>query len=529
MKLARTTGVVVLGVEGHLVEIEAHVGQGLPGMTIVGLPDTAVGEARDRARTAVLSSGAEWPGTRITVGLSPAALHKRGSGLDLGIAVAVLAATGQVPAAAAERCVMVGELGLDGRVRPVRGAVVAAVAAHRAGRDRLVVPAGNLAEAGLVPGVEVVGVRTLRHLCAVLRGEAVGAALGESDDGPGPDRGGAADPGRGDDPELADGRGPDLADVRGQGAARRALEIAAAGGHHLSLAGPPGVGKTLLAERLPGLLPDLDDAAALEVTALRSVAGRLDPGAGLVRRPPFEAPHHTASPVALIGGGSGSAIRAGLVSLAHRGVLFLDEAPEFDRAVLEALRQPLESGTITVARSGHVVRFPARFQLVLAANPCPCGARSERGDDCSCTAMARRRYAAKLSGPLLDRIDLRVVVRRPGPVDLDADRQPEGSAAVRDRVCAARERAVRRLVGTPWRTNAEVPARALRTRWTPEPTAHRVLERALARGTLSLRGADRALRVAWTLADLAGRGRPGPDDVATALGLRGPDASGAAA
>lgn len=505
MTVARTSGAVVVGVEGHVVEVEADVAQGLPGMTIVGLPDTAVAESRDRARAAVVNSGGSWPARRVTVGLSPASLHKRGSGLDLAVAVAVLAATDQIPARPAAEHVMVGELGLDGRVRPVRGVVVAAMAvraeALRGGRRRLVVPVDNAAEAALVPDVEVVAIRSLAHLRRVLREEDEGASVPPAR--PAPDDGGVA---------------PDLADVRGQHAARQALEIAAAGGHHLALLGPPGVGKTLLAERLPGLLPDLEDDEALEVTAIRSIAGRLPAGVGLVRRPPFEAPHHTASPSAVIGGGAGGTPRVGLVSLAHRGVLFMDEAPEFSRPVLEALRQPLESGEVTVSRSGFSVRFPARFQLVLASNPCPCGNLVGRGDDCRCSAVDRRRYATRLSGPLLDRVDLRLTLDRPPAVDVLAAGDAEPTAAVAVRVAAARARARHRWQGTPWRLNAEVPGAVLRRDHPPAADGLRLLERSAA--GLSARAVDRLLRVSWTLADLAGRPRPARDEIAQAVALR---------
>ncbi|MCX6421182.1 MAG: YifB family Mg chelatase-like AAA ATPase [Actinobacteria bacterium] len=499
MPVARTRGAVVVGVEGVIVEVEADVAAGLVGMTIVGLPDKAVGESRDRARTAVVNSGLEWPQRKITIALLPTDLHKRGSGLDLSVAVAVLAATEQIPATAAEACVVMGELGLDGRVRPVRGVVSAAIAAHRAGIARLVVPRGNSAEASLVPGLEVVPVDSLLHLVHVLRGITPPEAVPEVQR-------------QGQSLHL-----PDLSDVRGQSEARWALEVAAAGGHHLAMIGMPGVGKTLLAERLPGILPPLDTEEALEVTSIRSAFGLLPEGAGLVDRPPFEAPHHSASEVALVGGGAGSRIRAGLVTLAHHGVLFLDEAPEFDRAALEALRQSLESGVAVVARSGFSVRLPARFQLLIAANPCPCGFGLGRGDRCTCSSLARRRYAHKLSGPLLDRIDLRVELEQSG--DLIGE-PAESSATVADRVRLARERAAHRWQAMPWTLNAHVPPAALRSTFPPTPSAWRLLRGAVRERTVSQRGADRVLRVAWTLADLAGTAVPGDDEVAAALAVR---------
>jgi len=506
MTVARTRGAVLVGVEGVVVEVEADVGDGLPGMTIVGLPDTAVGESRNRARAAVVNSGCTWPVHKVTVALLPTEVHKRGSGLDLAVAVAVLAATDQVPASTAAAHVVLGELSLDGRVRPVRGCIAMAVAARSepAAADpvRLIVPRANAAEAALIPRVTVIPADSLAHVVALLRGAV------EPDVLPPP----TPVPTRTDT--------PDLADVRGQFEARWALEVAAAGGHNLAMVGSPGVGKTLLAERLPGLLPDLDDEAALEVTAIRSAFGLLPTCDGLVRRPPFEAPHHTVSEVALVGGGTASRIRPGLVTLAHRGVLFLDEAPEFDRSALEAMRQSLESGTAAIARSGISVRMPARFQLILAANPCPCGLGQGRGDRCTCTSAERRRYAARLSGPLMDRFDLRIVLEPPTTTDLTED-MAEPSATVRERVAAARERAHRRLTGSGYRCNADVPGPALRRTWPATAAGSAVLRRAVLTHRVTLRGADRILRVAWTLADLAGCDQPDEDHVLAAWTLRG--------
>ena len=401
---ARTHGVVVLGVEGHVVDVEVHIAPGLVGTTIVGLPDTAVGESRDRAKAAVQNSGCRWPDMKVTVGLSPAALHKRGPMLDLAIALAVLAADGQIPAEELRTLVCIGELALDGRLRPMAGVVVAALGASRGGHERLVVPRANVAEAQLVPGVQVLGVSCLAEVVAHLRGEQwQEPADAEADSAA---RVAAANPGL----LSPDAVIPDLADVRGQAAARHALEVAAAGGHHMAFLGPPGVGKTMLAERLAGLLPALDQQAALEVTAIHSVAGRLPANSGVITRPPFEAPHHTATFVAMVGGG-GAVPRVGLASLAHLGVLFLDEAPEFAGRVLDALRQPLESGRVHIARAGYSLSFPARFQLIMAANPCPCG-HAANGAACRCTPAARSRYVQRLSGPLLDRVDIRIEIGR---------------------------------------------------------------------------------------------------------------------
>jgi len=503
--VARTRGVVLLGVDGHVIGVEAHVSIGVSGFSVVGLADKLVNEARDRCRSSIINSGLEWPGPKNTVGLSPAELPKRGPTLDLAIALALLAASAQVPRDAVAELVVVGELALDGRVRPVRGALVAALAARAAGARRLVVPTPNVGEAALVPGLEVVGVRTLAGLVALVRGDDVpDVELAASGDAV------ATIP---EPPPV-----PDLGDVRGQHAARAALELAAAGGHHLAMTGTPGVGKTMLAERLPGLLPPLDEQAALEVTAIHSVAGRLD-GGRLITVPPFEAPHHTATHAAMVGGGSGVP-RIGLVSLAHRGVLFLDEAPEFDSSALDALRQPLESGEMVVSRSAFSVRFPARFHLVLAMNPCPCGrgGTAVGAPSCSCTPVQRRRYLTRISGPLLDRVDLRVTLVAPTLADLEFGASTaESTGVVAARVLEARERAARRYVGTPWRVNADVPGPVVRRRFGLDAEARAPLDLALSRGMVSARGADRVVRVAWTVADLAGRDRPTRADVAAAL------------
>ncbi|MEG3614940.1 MULTISPECIES: YifB family Mg chelatase-like AAA ATPase [Isoptericola] len=506
MGYATTTGVALAGMEGHLVEVQAQLARSVPGFTLVGLPDTALAESRDRVRAAVLSTGIEWPQRKVTVNLSPASLRKSGSGFDLAIAMAVLAGHGVVPAAGLGAVVHLAELGLDGRLQPVRGVLPAVAAAVAAGHRDVVVAAGDEAEAALVPGARVHGAAhlgdvVLRHggrLRYHRRVEPVAPAR-------------SAVPRR---------PGGDLADVVGQTEARTALEIAAAGGHHLAMVGPPGAGKTMLAARLPGLLPDLTDAEAVEVTAVHSVAGTFDPGGGLLRRPPFEDPHHTATPVAIAGGGTGLA-RPGAVSRAHRGVLFLDEAPEFAPRVLQTLRQPLEAGELVLHRSGGATRYPARFQLVLAANPCPCGMADTRaGQDCTCSVTARRRYLGRVSGPLLDRVDLQVHLPGPSRADRVLGAAGEPTRVVAARVAAARDRARERLRDTPWCTNAELPGPWLHERLRGERAVLGPVERQLDEGRLSMRGAHRVLRVAWTVAELDGRDVPRADDVDTATVLR---------
>ena len=508
--LARVLTFSLLGVEGVPVTVEADIHSGLPAFTIVGLPDAAVQESRERVRAALLNSGCEFPLRRITVNLAPADLRKAGPGFDLALAAAVLAASGQVAGERLASCALCGELGLDGSVRPVRGSIVMAQAARAAGCATLVVPRANAAEAALVDGLEVVPIETVLELVRFLAGDELprppaveaGALLA-----------------------MPHGGAEDFDQLRGHHALRRALEVAAAGGHNVFMVGPPGSGKSMAARRLPSILPPLTLDEALAVTRVHSVAGVLGSEPIACRRP-FRAPHHSISAAGLVGGGTPPA--PGEASLAQHGVLFLDELAEFSRPALEALRQPLEEGTVRITRAQRSVAFPARFMLVGASNPCPCGLQGDPRRDCSCPPAVLARYRAKLSGALLDRIDMVLRVEQPTRAELRDTAEPEASAPVRARVVAARARQANRLRASAAACNAEMTPAELRRLCRLDGAARRALADAHDRAGLTMRGHDRAMRVARTLADLDGSDTVHRVHVAQAVAYRAPGSESAA-
>ncbi|UAL28824.1 YifB family Mg chelatase-like AAA ATPase [Nocardioides rotundus] len=515
--VATSRSISLQGAVGHLVDVQVDVSPGSVGATIVGRADVTLNEARERCRMAITNEHLTWPATRrVTILLSPADLAKRGTHFDLAIAVTVLAASEQVEADALRDTVLIGELTLDGRLRSVPGVLPMVMAASAAGVRRVFVPEPQAREAAMVPGMAVFGMRSLGQVVAELKGVEVPEA-----------------------PEVAPMSGTrllswrgdarrdevDLADLHGLDDARFALQVAAAGGHHLMLEGPKGSGKTSLVERLPGILPDLSAEERLELTAIHSLAGALEPGDGLLRRPPYCAPHHSASAASLLGGGSGR-VRPGELSRAHGGVLFLDELPFFHTDVLEALRQPMESGEVTIARGEETATFPARTMLVVAANPCVCGNYGTGMQHrCTCTEQQRRTYRARLSGPLIDRIDItrHVVAARPAPEDVPWGSPAATTAEVRAVVEAARERQSRRWAGRSWRLNAHAPGPVLSREFPLPAPARGVVDEEVYAGRLSRRGATRVHRMAWTLADLSAADAPTAEHVTAALALRGGD------
>jgi magnesium chelatase family protein len=510
--LASLRTAAVYGVDACPVHVEVDVSFGLPNFVMVGLPDTAVRESRERVRLAIRNSGFDYPPHRVTVNLSPADVRKAGASFDLPIALGILAATGIVEQRHIADRVLLGELSLDGAIQPTRGVLPIAAAARRDGVGGLLLPAANAGEAAIVTGLDVIAVSSLAEAVQALNDPAgFRASI--------PARGSSAARAAPSTSILAvPSVLPDLADVRGQLLARRALEIAAAGGHNLLLVGPPGGGKTMMARRLPGILPPLTFDEALEVTSVHSVAGLLPPGGGLQTARPFRAPHHTISNAALIGGGSHP--RPGEVSLAHHGVLFLDEMLEFSRHVLEVLRQPLEEGRVAVARAAQTVVFPARFMLVGALNPCPCGYSGDATRECRCTPTQFARYRDRLSGPLRDRLDLTVDVPTL-PIDaLGGVHLGEPSASIRARVVAARERQAARYAVHRIRTNAELTTPLMARYCDIDGAAATVLRAAMKKLSLSARGYDRVRKVARTIADLAGEHRIATDHVAEALQFR---------
>jgi magnesium chelatase family protein len=505
--MSRVHGAALYGVEGVAVEVEVRISSLLPRIDIVGLPEAAVRESAARVRAAVGAIGAPFPDRRITVSLAPASLRKHGAGLDLPIAIAILSAAGALGDDSLDGLALLGELALDGRLRPVRGALALALAVRDAGCKRLIVPAASAAEAALAPDLEVLASEGLAEVAQHLRERAPLPRAAPAEPAPAP------------------AALPDLAEVRGQERAKAALEVAAAGGHALLLQGAPGCGKTMLAQRLRSLLPPLAFDEALEVTRVHGAAGLIREGTPIAAERPFRAPHHTASSAGLLGGGSPP--RPGEISLAHRGVLFLDELPEFDRRTLEALRQVLEQRCVVISRVRGSCRLPADFLLVAAANPCPCGWLRSGQRDCRCDDGAIARYRARLSGPLLDRIDLHVNVPAVPWIDLDAARAGESSRQVRERVLVARGVQARRGAAAGFRVNAEIPDGCLDEMVAATADARRLLGRAVGRLGLSARAARRVLKVSRTLADLAGESKVGAASIAAALEFRGdPEGAG---
>lgn len=502
MSLAQAKSVALLGLDGHVVNVEVDIADGLPGYSLLGLPDAALSESRDRVRSAIVNCGEIWPNRKVTVSLSPAWLPKSGSSFDLAICITLLSAHETIHAERIESIVFLGELSLDGHIRPVRGVLPSLIAAFKAGIRTAVVPMANALEAQLMQSMTIIPMAHLREVLQWLRtGERESIEKIELKW------------------ESSDSR-LDFADVAGQSSARLAAEIAAIGGHHILLIAPPGAGKTMIAERIPTIMPALSIEQAIEVTAVHSIAGSLLQRSPVSLLAPIISPHHTTTRVAMVGGGS-HVIKPGACSLAHHGVLFINEAPECASGVLDSLRQPLESGTITIARSIGNLTFPAQFLLVLAANPCPCGKFTGRGRNCTCTAQQVRRYLGKLSGPMMDRIDLRVQVEPVGRIDMAKNELGESSEVIRARVIRAREISSERFAGMGWSLNSQIPARALRTIFQPEKSAMNFLHDELDKEAITARGLHKIIRTAWSFADLRENKVPTMEDVLAAHTMRG--------
>lgn len=499
MTLARTWAINLIGLKGEAIDIEVDVSNGLPSYSLLGLPDATLNESRERIRAAILNSARSWPNRKVTVSLAPAWLPKSGSAFDLPIALAILAASSQLDSSKLEATFFLGELSLDGSLKPIRGVLPTLMAARSLGIKRVVVPRENFQEAGLLKDLEILAFTNLGEVLRYLdSGERI------------------------ENPPLLENCEPtttlDMSDVSGHEESKSALEIAAAGGHNLLMIGSPGSGKTMLAERFVTILPPLDEAESIEVAGIHSIAGTLNQRNILSALPPFLAPHHATTIPALIGGGSGS-IRPGACSLAHRGVLFIDEAPECANGILDSLRQPLESGNITITRSANTATFPARFILLLAANPCPCGKFAGRGRACECSSIQIRRYLSKLSGPLIDRIDIRLKVESPTRSEL-ALASTKTSALMRDRVVRARAIAQERFATARFKLNSEIPPNLLREQFRPRKDGLALLHSLLDSESITARGFHRAMRVAWSIADLTGISTPGKEEIERALELR---------